>query len=252
MGHRQHRASGGDSLEHRPTQSAAPLAREGAREKGGPRVAVAIVNWNSRELLRRCLECFRHQNNDLDVRVVVVDNGSSDGSAAMVARGFPWVRLLAQDVNEGFAARVNRAIRVEPADYVLLLNPDVEVLPGSIRSLVEFLERTPTAAAVSPMLIGPDGAPQTYPYRRFPSVAQPLLFWTILEPLARRVPFLRRRYFEYDRRGAAPVLADQLPGASMLIRGSALREIGPLDPDYFLWCEDLDWCYRARQAGALL
>lgn len=128
----------------------------------------------------------------------------------------------------------------------------MEVSPGSILRLVGFLECTPTAAAVAPVLIGPDGAPQTYLYRRFPSVAQLLLFWTVLEPLARRVPFLRRRYFEHDLRGRTPILADQLPGASMLIRHSALREIGALDPDYFLWCEDLDWCYRAREAGALL
>lgn len=216
------------------------------------RITVSIVNWNTREALERCLRALEQHAAELDLHVVVVDNASADGSAEMVGRRFPDVELLARDRNEGFARGNNLGIATAPADYVLILNPDVEVLPGSIPALVRFLERTPDAAAAAPLLVGEDGTIHSHLYRRFPSVAQVLLSWTLLGIVTQRIGWIRRALFEHDLRGSGPVAVDQIPGAAMCIRASALETVGLLDPGYFIWFEDVDWCYRARRAGLRL
>ena len=216
-----------------------------------PRIIVSIVNWNTREALERCLRALgRETGAELDV--VVVDNASTDGSAAMVAARFPAVRLITNEHNEGFAAANNRVLGQGEPDAFLVLNPDVEVRPGVLPALARFLEATPDAAAVAPLLVGADGAPHTHLYRRFPSAAQIVLSWTLLGLLTQRVGWLRRRIAEHDLRGTRPVRVDQIPGAAMLIRPAALHAIGPMDPGYFIWFEDVDWCYRARLAGRAL
>lgn len=212
------------------------------------RTTVSIVNWNGVEDLRACLLALRSATGG-GTRIAVIDNASSDGSAEMVTREFPDVELHALSENLGFAGGNNLVLRTLSSDYVLILNPDVEVAPDSLHRLLDFLDRTPAAAAASPILIGRDDRPQTHLYRRFPSVAQLVLFWTVLGVIAKRIPTLRRRFFEHDLRGEDPISADQLPGAAMLIRGSALEAVGEWDPAYFIWFEDVDWCYRARSAG---
>lgn len=214
-------------------------------------VTVSIVGYNTRDPLRRCLGALRAaaRPDGPALDVVVVDNASADGSAEMVAREFPWVRLIALAENRGFAAGNNAALEDGYGDFVLILNPDVEIAPDTIPRLLAFLERTPGAAAVAPLLVGDDDVPQTHLYRRFPGLAQVALFWTALAPITSRIAPLRRRLFEHDLRGESPVEVEQIPGAAMLIRADALRSVGPLDEGYFMWWEDVDWCWRARRAG---
>ncbi|HEX7052147.1 MAG TPA: glycosyltransferase [Longimicrobiales bacterium] len=212
-------------------------------------VTATIVNWNTRDALRRCLDALTRARAAQDLEIIVVDNASEDGSADMVEREFPAVRLLRSPVNGGFAAGNNAALEHATGEYVLILNPDVEIGAHAIAALVAFLESTPRAAAVSPLLAGPDGRAHTHLYRRFPSLAQIVLFWTVLSPVSRRIPWLTRRFFEHDLDARGPIAVDQLPGAAMLVRRTAFEDIGRLDPDYFMWFEDVDWCYRARSAG---
>ena len=215
------------------------------------RVLVTIVNWNTRDDLRACLEALGPGPTD-EAAVVVVDNDSSDGSAAMVETAFPWVHLIRAPANLGFAGAVNVASDEAETEYVLILNPDMRMTRDDIARLRRYLERAPNVAAVSPLLIGHDGRPQTFMYARFPTLAQVALFWTVLSPLARRIPPLRRRVFEHDLRTDEPVSVDQLPGAAMMMSRTALEVVGPLDAGYFIWWEDVDWCYRARQRGLSL
>jgi GT2 family glycosyltransferase len=215
------------------------------------RITVSIVNWNTREELRECLQALRLLPEGT-ARIAVVDNASSDGSAAMVAAEFPEVRLHALAENLGFAGGNNVALRGVDTEFALILNPDVRVTPDSVARLLAFLDHTPEATAVSPLLAGEDGVPQTHLYRRFPTLPQVLLFWTVLGPVARQSGSLRRRWFEHDLRSTEPVEVEQLPGAAILLRTEALRETGGWDPDYFIWFEDVDWCYRVRQAGGRL
>lgn len=212
-------------------------------------VTVSIVSYNTRDQLRRCLAGLAAASAGFDLSITVVDNASTDGSAGMVALEFPEVRLLALSRNLGFAGGNNEALRDCTSRYALILNPDVEIGADALRSLVEFMEETPHAAAAAPLLCGSDGAPHTHLYRRFPTAIQLGLFWTIIAPLARSIPQARRRWFEHDLRGERPVAVDQIAGAAMLIRTAMLRTVGEMDPDYFMWFEDVDWCFRARQAG---
>jgi N-acetylglucosaminyl-diphospho-decaprenol L-rhamnosyltransferase len=212
-------------------------------------VAISIVNWNTREQLRRCLSALRDALRGIDGEVCVVDNASSDGSAEMVRREFPEVRLFALDENLGFAGGNNVVLRRTTAEYVLILNPDVEVSSEALTGMLEFLDHNPDTAAVAPLLVGQDGKPHTYLYRRFPTLTQVLLFWTAFGLVARQVPVLRRNYAEHDIAGAEPIPVDQLPGAAILLRSSVVHQVGEWDADYFIWFEDVDWCYRVRQAG---
>ncbi|HSJ30542.1 MAG TPA: glycosyltransferase, partial [Longimicrobiales bacterium] len=186
-----------------------------------------------------------------DMEVVVVDNDSSDGSADMVAQSFPGVRLIRAGRNLGFAGGNNLALRNSSADFVLVLNPDVEVNAAALDALMTFLDHDAPAAA-APLLMGDDGQAQPHMYRRFPTFAQVLLFWTVIGPLTRRIGPLRRAIFEHDLRGDRSVQVDQLPGAALMMNAAALRTVGPMDDGYFVWWEDVDWCYRARRAGVPL
>ena len=213
-----------------------------------PRLLVSIVNWNTRDELRRCLAALERAA-VRGTAVAVVDNASSDGSADMVRAEFPHARLIANATNAGFAAGNNLVLADCDAEYCLVLNPDVEVDGNALDGLLAFLETHRSAAAVAPALIGADARIQSHLYRRFPTTAQVALFWTVLKPLASRIGPLRRRIFEHDLRGTAAVQVQQIPGAAMLIRTSALRMVGLFDPGYFIWWEDVDWCRRAAAAG---
>src|SRR3990167_10466436 len=131
-------------------------------------VSVVIVSWNTSCLLRRCLETLRDELAGLEHEVFVVDNHSSDGSAHMVANEHPWVRLITNQSNKGFAYANNQALQLSCGNVVLLLNPDTEVLPGSLHNLFRFLEQTPKAGIVAPQLINTDGTIQRS-CRQFPT-----------------------------------------------------------------------------------
>ena len=214
-----------------------------------PHFTVSIVNWNTREQLHSCLSALRDALREMHGEVLVVDNASADESAEMVRRDFPEVKLFALSENLGFAGGNNFAFREATGEYVLILNPDVQASSAALAKLLDFLQKTPEAAAVAPVLVGTDGTAHGHLYRRFPTLAQVVLFWTVLGIVTRRVPALRRRYAEHELRGTDPVAVDQLPGAAMLVRTSAISDVGEWDPDYFIWFEDVDWCYRARRAG---
>lgn len=179
----------------------------------------------------------------------MVDNASIDGSAEMVQREFPEVQLFALPRNLGFAGGINRALRDSHAAYALVLNPDTELTADAVHGMLEFLEHTPAAAAAGPLLVGSDGRPHLHLYRRFPSVVQLLLFWTVLGLVSRHITLLRSGFAEHHIRGRKPVQVAQLPGAAMMMRGEALREVGAWDEGFFIWFEDVDWCFRARQKG---
>ncbi|HSK19339.1 MAG TPA: glycosyltransferase [Longimicrobiales bacterium] len=213
------------------------------------RLLVSIVSWNTRAELARCLTAL--QRCDRHIEVVVVDNDSSDGSADMVERSFPDVKLIRAGRNLGFAGGNNLAVQDSSAEFVLVLNPDVEVNAAALDELTAFLDHDAPAAA-APLLMGDDGQPQPHMYRRFPTFAQVLLFWTVLGPVTRRIGWLRRAIFEHDLRGDRPVRVDQLPGAALMMNAAALRTVGLMDDGYFVWWEDVDWCYRARNAGVPL
>lgn len=221
-----------------------------------PTIGVAVVSWNVRELLRRCLASLEGQWPDL--RVVVVDNASSDGTVEMVADDFPAVRVIPNEANLGFTVANNQALRLLGAGSgapdapwaTFLLNPDTEVRPGAIGALARHLSSAPRVAVVGPLLRYSDGAVQSS-RRRFPSLAVAVLEST---PFAWRWPHnpVARRYRMDDLPPDRPSDVDWVTGAAMLVRSSALAEVGLFDEGFFLYSEELDLCRRLAGAGWLV
>jgi GT2 family glycosyltransferase len=175
--------------------------------------------------------------------VIVVDNGSSDGSAEMVRESFPQVRLVINRENVGFGAANNQAISIARGQYVLLLNSDTIVRPGAIEQLLRELEGAPDVAAVGPRLVGGDGTTQRSAFR-FPT---PLVLLLEQLNLARFAPVTGRR--DRKRSSAGAISVDWLIGACLLVRREALARLEGFDRRFFMYGEDIDLCYRLRSAG---
>lgn len=211
-------------------------------------LSVCILNWNTAHELKRCLSSVlgAHRDGPL-LEVVVADNASTDGSTEMVRRQFPQVALMENHTNLGFAAGHNRAIAASSGRYVLLLNADTVVHEGALTALVEAADAHPRAAAVGPRLLNADGSLQ-YSCRRFPRLAYGLFRKA---PLGRLLPENRfnREYLMRDLNHSRAQSVDWVSGAAFLMRREAIEQIGLLDEGYYMYCEDVDWCYRARRAG---
>jgi hypothetical protein len=220
-----------------------------------PQVGVVIVSYNTRDLLRDCLHSLRGCM--LPLRVLVVDNGSADGSATLVREQFPEVHLLARADNPGFAAGNNLGLRWlgygnATADsappYALLLNPDTVVHSGAVEGLVAFLEAHPRVGLVGPRLLNSDGSIQAAAFR-FPTLSMSLLdVFPPGEVLPGRLygSWWHGRYPQ-EQNAAAPFAIDHPLGACMLVRHRTLAEIGLLDEHYFMYGEEIDWCWRMRR-----
>jgi N-acetylglucosaminyl-diphospho-decaprenol L-rhamnosyltransferase len=218
-------------------------------------LAVVIVSWNVRGLLTACLRSLLADlaSTGLETEVWVVDNGSSDGTPEMVAKAFPDVRLIAGRENLGFVRGNNRALneildREAPSvDYFWLLNPDTEVQPGATAALVAALDAHPKAGVVGPKLLYPDGSLQHSAFR-FPGLAQ-LIFELFPLPARLYDTPLNGRYPHRLYERTASFVVDHPLGASMLVRGEAITDVGLMDEDFFMYCEEIDWCWRMRETG---
>ena len=203
-----------------------------------------IVSYRCAELLRDCLTSLRSADLPAggEMSVHVVDNASGDGTAEMVRAEFGEVDLLVNDSNAGFAAASNAGIRRGRAPFVCLLNPDARVEPDTLRVLLAALEAEPRAAAAGPRLVTPDGGLDHAAKRSFPTVRGALAYFTGVD----RVLAGER---QYTAPGVDEGPVDAINGAFMLIRRSALDSVGLFDEGYWMYMEDLDLCYRFRQAG---
>ena len=173
--------------------------------------------------------------------VTVVDNASRDGTAERIAASFPDVRVIELTENRGFAIANNVRLRECSAAHVLVLNPDTEVWPDVLDDMVEFLHAHPRAGVVGCRLVRRDGSFDHAAKRSFPTVANAVRYF---RPGADSSDYLAP---EVPENGTGPV--DAVNGAFMLVRTQAMREVGLLDEGYFMYGEDLDWCYRFKEAG---
>ncbi|MCX7624251.1 MAG: glycosyltransferase family 2 protein, partial [Thermomicrobium sp.] len=220
-------------------------------------VWVVVVNYNTAELLERCLTALRESVLDRACTVFVVDNGSQDGSVQLVHDRFPEVVLLEIGKNVGFARANNLALRRIVAlvpvgalreHAVLLLNTDCFVEPDTLQRLVDVLDRESDVAIVGPKLVLPDGRLDLACRRSFPTLGSAL--WK-LTGLARLFPRSRwfARYNLTFHDPDEPLDVDAVSGACMLVRLQAVAEVGLLDEAYFMYGEDLDWAYRIKARG---
>ena len=210
-------------------------------------LSVVIVSFNTREVLRRCLNTLAGETKQLSVEVLVVDNASRDGSVEMVANDFPQVRLFQPGNNLGFAAANNLAFQAAQGKYLVLLNSDAFLLPGALERATEHMERHPSTGLAGGRLIGEDGSWQPSA-RQFPS---PLNDFMSFSGLAHR--FRKSRFWgRADRTWADPLEAadvDWVPGAFSIVRASVLDQVGGFDNSFFLYYEEVDLCRRIKAAG---
>ncbi len=209
-----------------------------------PQITVSIVSYNTRELLRQCLQTLREQDEPL--QILVVDNGSTDGSVEMVRAEFADVELIQSGGNIGFGRANNLAFERARGRYFLLLNSDAFPHAGALAILREWMEAHPEVGAVGPQLLFPDGALQTSwgddPQRSG-------IFWeqTFLGAVRGKVERLLARTAPVEITEAREV--EQLPGACELVRAEAYRQIAGFDPNFWMYVEDVDFNIRLRAAG---
>jgi GT2 family glycosyltransferase/lipopolysaccharide/colanic/teichoic acid biosynthesis glycosyltransferase len=220
---------------------------QAAARAGTPRVAIVIVSYNTRKLIRRCLESLQARPSRTPLEVVVVDNASRDGSVEMLQAEFPHVRVVANRRNLGYSAAVNIGLESTASDYVLILNPDIVVAEGAVDRLVEFMDATPDAGIAAAKLLNTDGTLQ-YSCRGFYT---PMTLLMRRTPLGKLRPNSRtiRRHLMLDYDHATPRAVDWVIGACMMVRRAAADSVGGMDERFFLYFEDVDWCFRMSRQG---
>ncbi len=211
-------------------------------------IAVAIVNYNTREILRGCLESVVAEGPPV---VVVADNGSTDGSPEMVRERFPGATLIVDRTNPGYGGAANNAIAAASASagapYALLLNSDTVLRPGALAALAAYLDAHPRAGIVGPRIVGSDGRLQRSCHE-FPSPFVTLLEYSWLGGVARALPLVRRLDVAgstHDRARAVPWVS----GAALAFRVAAFDAVGGFDRAFFMYAEEVDLAYRMRAAG---
>ena len=212
------------------------------------RLSAILVNYHSLEPLLGTLTALTADAAGLDHEIVLVDNSPGDGTAAAIATRFPAVLQLANAENVGFARAVNRGIEASRGEFVLLLNPDCEPCPGAMGALLEHMTRNPGCALAGPRIEYPDGRLQLSA-RGYPG---PMSFlfnrYSLLTRIFPGNPW-SRRYLLSDWDHASTRDVEWLSGACLLARRAAIGQVGPLDPRFFMFNEDVDWSRRMNEAG---
>lgn len=212
-----------------------------------PDISVIIVSFNTRDLLRDCLKSLETEVAGMSYEIIVVDNASKDGSAEMVEREFPHLRLIKSEINLGFAGGNNRGFAVAHGRYIVLLNSDAFLKPNALQKAFEKMEADQNIGLGGAKLIGRDDLPQPSA-RMFPSILNDFL---ILSGLSDRFP--KSKFFgRPDRTWADPnesAEVDWVPGAFTMIRHEALKKVGYFDEKFFLYYEEVDLCRRFKNAG---
>ncbi|MBT4277257.1 glycosyltransferase family 2 protein [Candidatus Falkowbacteria bacterium] len=208
-------------------------------------LSIVIVSWNVKELLKENLKAIYDNTQNVDFEVFVVDNDSHDNTAEMIKKDFQQVRLIENNFNAGFAKANNQAIKKSQGKLVLLLNPDMQVLPGTLEKMVEWMKQDKKAGVVGCRLI--DENKKTVPHvRRFPTFFDQLM---IILKVPHLFPFVLNKYlmkdFDYDKETEV----DSIRGAFFMIKREVIEKVGEMDEQYFLWFEEVDYCKQVKKAG---
>ncbi len=212
------------------------------------RLSVVFLSYNTRDLTRQALNSVLAAAEGLETEIFVVDNASADGSADMIAAEFPQVKLVCNEANVGFSAGNNVALRQVTGEYALLINTDTIVRRDALHAMVEFLDAHPEAGACGCKILDPDGTLQLDSRRGFPTPLAAFCKMSGLSRLFPKHPLMARYHLTHlDPEQTAEI--EVLSGSCMMVRKAAMDQVGLLDEDYFMYGEDIDWCYRFHQAG---
>jgi GT2 family glycosyltransferase len=210
-------------------------------------LSIIVVNWNGRDFLAKCLQCVEATVKTTRYETIVIDNNSSDGSQDMVRTQFPNVKLIANDDNVGFAAANNQGIQISDARYILLLNSDAFVKENTIDRMTAFMDAHPEAGMSACKLLYEDGRLQLS-CATFPTLATELYIALGLDKLFPKSKIFGKYLMtDWDYNTAREV--DVVMGAFMFARKSAVDSVGMMDESFFMYSEEVDWCYRFKAAG---
>ena len=218
-------------------------------------LAIIIVTYNSQFWLEKTLhslDTFYLQKTKRTVNTVVVDNNSSDATESMVNKQFPWVTYIKLDTNTGFAAANNRGISTVSAKYYLLLNSDVELTETSrLDTLINFATKRADVGAITPRLLFSNGKIDMACHRGEPTIWASITYFVGLERFLPHSATFAQYHQTYKDLATIHTI-DACSGAAMIVKQTALKQVGPLDERFFMYAEDLDWCKRFRDAGFLI
>jgi N-acetylglucosaminyl-diphospho-decaprenol L-rhamnosyltransferase len=211
-------------------------------------LSIIIVSWNVSDLLQKCLQSVLDSpdTNTLSMEIIVVDSGSTDNTVAMLQERYPGVNLLTQSENVGYTRGNNIGLEAAQGRYLLLLNPDTEIIGDALVNMVTYLDENPSVGIVGPHTLNSDGTTQSS-RRRF--LTRTLAFFesTWLQPYA---PQSLLDYFYVNGESDNGVFdVDWVQGSALMARREIYEQIGGLDTGYVMYCEEMDWCKRAKDAG---
>lgn len=217
-----------------------------------PILSFIIVNYNTKELLRSCLESVFQKTKGIDLDVFVADNNSSDGSQEMLKNEFPRVKTIANKENLGFAKANNLAIKKSQGNYIFLLNPDTIVLDENIKEVIDFMEKNPEIGAVGPLVLNKDRTMQKQCKRGWPTFWNAFTYYSGLWKLFPQNKWWKRKfggYFLLEKPNDRICEVDCLSGAAMILRSQALEQAGLMPEDYVMYWEDIELCFKIKKSG---
>ncbi len=212
-------------------------------------LSIIIVNWNTRQLLLNCLSSIYDTVRKAAFEIIVVDNGSTDGSVEAISKMFPLIKVIANPSNHGFARANNVAMKQMKGKYAVLLNSDTILKENALDDMLRFMEQHTTAGICGPQLLNKDGSKQNS-VGVFPSLLTEFVSKGLIHVLS---PSMYERHFQSKKATLTePTVVDFIIGACMMVRKAAMDKVGMFDEDYFFLYEEVDWCYRMRKAGWLV
>lgn len=204
-------------------------------------ISIVIINWNTKDLLLRCIDSVYEKNHTVSYEIILVDNASSDDSVLAVKERFPKVKIICNDYNVGYAAANNQGLQIAKGEVFLLLNSDTELVSSEPLSFVEkYFNENSRVAVIGCKLVFPDG--------RIQSVGREFLS---LKLLVKQQIFFSG-YFQNYKLAVEPQSVDYVDGAFLAVRSEIFRNFDGLNEEYFLYGEDMEFCWRVKQAGWLV
>ena len=211
-------------------------------------LSIVIVNYNVKNLLKRCLESVFKYQKDMEFEVIVVDNNSTDHSQKMLRSDFPQVRVIENKRNLGFSAGCNQGIRESRGRYILLSNPDTELTPGGFKNMIDFMDSRRKVGICGPKMTDQKGNLQ-FSCRSFPSYLTAI---SSSQSVMHRIfpgNFLSQKYLLKEKDHSQTGEVDWVSGSCLLAKRGILEKVGLLDERFYMYVEDVDLCYRAKMAG---
>lgn len=205
-------------------------------------LSIVIVSWNVERLLRENLDSIYKNTKKINFEIFVVDNNSDDNTVKMIESEFPEVKLIKNNINTGFSKANNQAIKESIGRYVLLLNPDMRIVEGTLDDIVDWMDKNKKVGISSCYLVGHDGKTVKH-VRRFPSVFDQLM---VVLKIPHILPFVLNNYLMSDFNYSHESSVDSVRGSFFMMRREMIKDVGLLDESYFIWFEEVDYCKRAK------